>query len=105
MPLLRLCTVEELPSQGKGKRFQPEGLPPVALFLLEGEGELVAVEDRCPHMDAPLHDGLVVRGVVTCNWHMWQFDLRTGDCLLNHRVHLKTWPVRIRNGEVFLASD
>jgi len=48
----------------------------MALFVLEGE--VVCVQAFCPHLEGPLFQGSVAHGEVTCPWHGWRFDLRTG---------------------------
>ena len=40
---------------------------------------LVAVDDRCPHMAAPLSIGTLDGCLVSCPLHSGQFDLSTGD--------------------------
>src|SRR3954467_1364459 len=40
---------------------------------------VVATDDRCPHMSAPLSIGELDGCVVTCPLHEGRFDLRTGD--------------------------
>jgi nitrite reductase/ring-hydroxylating ferredoxin subunit len=45
--------------------------------VVEADGELVAHDAVCPHMLGPL-DGPVEQGAVTCPWHGYRFDLRTG---------------------------
>jgi nitrite reductase/ring-hydroxylating ferredoxin subunit len=42
-------------------------------------GGLVAVDDRCPHMSAPLSLGRLEGCLVDCPLHSGQFDLSTGD--------------------------
>ena len=37
-----------------------------------------AIEDRCPHLGFPLHQGTVESGLVTCHWHHARFDLVSG---------------------------
>ena len=42
-------------------------------------GEVVyAMEDACPHAGYPLHEGDLVGCVITCRFHGWPFDVRTG---------------------------
>lgn len=50
----------------------------IAVFL--NDGVPVATAGRCPHAQGPLHEGEVENGVLTCPWHGWTFDLRTGAC-------------------------
>uniref|UniRef100_A0A7S1TWZ3 Rieske domain-containing protein n=2 Tax=Phaeomonas parva TaxID=124430 RepID=A0A7S1TWZ3_9STRA len=45
----------------------------------DGEGELVALEDRCPHRAAKLSHGSVKNGLLECNYHGWAFDSK-GEC-------------------------
>lgn len=40
---------------------------------------IVAVDDRCPHMSAPLSIGTLEGCVVACPLHEGAFDLRTGE--------------------------
>ena len=40
---------------------------------------IVAVDDRCPHMSAPLSIGALEGCVVACPLHEGRFDLRSGD--------------------------
>jgi nitrite reductase/ring-hydroxylating ferredoxin subunit/uncharacterized membrane protein len=50
----------------------------VPVLLNRLQGEVVALADRCTHRGAPLHEGRVAGGCVTCPWHGSRFDLRTG---------------------------
>lgn len=70
----------------------------LALFRLGGD--LVAIDNACPHASAPLCDGTVQDGKVVCFLHCWQFDLRTGACDVGADWNVRTWPVRVRDGRV-----
>lgn len=48
----------------------------MALFV-DG-GEVLCIQAFCPHLEGPLFQGSVVAGTVTCPWHYWRFDLRSG---------------------------
>jgi len=47
----------------------------VALFLVEGE--VVAIEDLCPHRAGPLSEGHRRGNTIVCPWHQSEFDLKT----------------------------
>ncbi len=47
---------------------------------------------RCPHMLGPLDDAPVVDGAVTCPWHGYRFDVRTGACNGHPGLSLETPP-------------
>lgn len=44
------------------------------LVLFRGCEGLSALEDRCPHRNAPLSAGRVAAGLIECPYHGWQFD-------------------------------
>ena len=63
----------------------------VALF--NRDGELFASDAACPHMGADLSNGDLCGDVLTCAWHAWKFNLKTGEgltrrwaCLKLHRL-------------------
>ncbi len=63
---------------------------------------VLACNNRCPHEGYPLREGsLDERCILTCNWHNWKFDLRNGRNLYGGE-RLRTWPVEIRGGEVWV---
>jgi nitrite reductase/ring-hydroxylating ferredoxin subunit len=49
------------------------------ILLAHTPAGIVAVDDRCPHMSAPLSIGLLDGCVVACPLHEGQFDLCSGD--------------------------
>lgn len=71
------------------------GKDPVALFNVDGQ--VFAVCDRCPHAGAPLADGFVEEGRLTCLWHGWSFPLAP-DTPINDG--LCRYPVRIDGDEI-----
>jgi nitrite reductase/ring-hydroxylating ferredoxin subunit len=76
-----------------GVPFEPlldiEALPPGAMrrvsrgdvdvLLAHTPAGIVATDDRCPHMSAPLSIGELAGCVVTCPLHDGRFDLATGE--------------------------
>lgn len=48
----------------------------IALFRVGGK--IVAIDNACPHEGAPLAQGTIEAGVVTCPWHGWAFNACTG---------------------------
>jgi nitrite reductase (NADH) small subunit len=77
---------------GQGKMVTVSGRH-VALFRL-GE-ELFALDNMCLHRGGPLCDGLVAQGVVTCPWHGWSYQIRTGVMVQDPRVGVSKHDVRI----------
>jgi len=48
------------------------------LLLVQSDGVPFVIENRCPHMDAPLTYASVTKGRIRCPLHGIEFDLRTG---------------------------
>ena len=46
------------------------------IALFSHEGQIRAVDNRCPHMGFPLDRGSVKGCILTCHWHHARFDLR-----------------------------
>ena len=76
-----------------------------AIALFHHEGEVYAVDNRCPHMGFPLTRGTVEEGMVTCHWHHARFELAEGDTLDPWADDVQTFPVDVRDGEVYLDPD
>ena len=76
-----------------------------AIALFSHEGEVYAVDNRCPHMGFPLTRGTLDDGVLTCHWHHARFELEEGDTFDPWADDVQTFPVEIRDGEVYLDPD
>ena len=75
--------------------------------VLELEGELVAHSTVCAHLLGPLGEAPVEDGCVTCPWHGYRFDLRTGRSADGRRLRLAPAPrveVDAASGRVRLVS-
>jgi nitrite reductase/ring-hydroxylating ferredoxin subunit len=74
----------------------------IALFL--HQGEVLACNNRCPHEGYPLVEGaLDADCVLTCHWHNWKFDLRTGATIYGGD-NLRVYPVKVEDGAVWLDT-
>lgn len=72
----------------------------IALFA--HEGEVLACNNRCPHEGYPLVEGaLDASCVLTCHWHNWKFDLRSGATIYGGD-NLRVYPVKVEAGEVYV---
>jgi len=63
------------------------------------EGEVFALDNRCPHEGYPLAQGTLKGRALTCSWHNWKFDVGDGRCTLGGEG-VRTYPVRVRAGQV-----
>jgi nitrite reductase/ring-hydroxylating ferredoxin subunit len=49
-----------------------------AVRLVEVDGEVVPHLTTCPHLGGPLETAEICEGIVTCPWHGYRFDVRSG---------------------------
>lgn len=92
------CELSDIPD-GRGKECVVGGRV-VAVFKLGDD--VIAIDGICPHAGGPLAQGMVCNDIVTCPWHGWQYDLRTGQHRLNPRISVETFPVRVAGGKVYV---
>ncbi len=85
--------------EGRCKIVRAGGIE-IGLFLVTGN--VRAFRNFCPHAGAPIFGGKINGGTVTCPWHGWQFDLRTGAHVANPRCTLDACPVEVAGGMVFV---
>ncbi len=72
------------------------------VLLIATSGKLFAIANRCPHEGYPLSEGTLGSDcVLTCNWHNWKFDLKSGSALIG-RDPVRTYPIEMRGEEIFL---
>ena len=50
----------------------------LTIVLVKLNGEIFALDDRCPHQGGPLSKGTLNDDKLMCPWHCWSFDVRTG---------------------------
>jgi nitrite reductase/ring-hydroxylating ferredoxin subunit len=98
---VRLCAVGEV-GPGELRGFAVAGVTwPVMLTILDGA--LVAFPGVCPHDDVSLVDyGVREDDHVRCRVHGYHFDLRTGRCEHEPRLHLRRYRVTVISGEVWV---
>jgi nitrite reductase/ring-hydroxylating ferredoxin subunit len=72
------------------------------LALYYVNGRVYAVDNRCPHMGFPLNRGSVKDGILTCHWHHARFDLETGGTFDQWADDVRTFPVEIRDGQIYV---
>jgi nitrite reductase/ring-hydroxylating ferredoxin subunit len=73
--------------------------------LAEVAGELATYPALCPHQLGPLADAPVVDGVVTCPWHGYRFNVKTGDCTSGQSCRLGQLPqITLSNANVTLTA-
>jgi nitrite reductase/ring-hydroxylating ferredoxin subunit len=98
-----VCKRGDIPAD----RGWPVRVGEVAIAVFDHAGVLRAVENVCRHVGNPIDDGFVEGGCVTCPWHGWRYDLRTGEHMtfFGRRSGLRTFPVRAQGDDVLVDVD
>jgi len=71
----------------------------------EPDGSFRAMEMGCRHQNADLTRGNIKDDVVTCTWHGWQYDLRTGECLRGSGSRLRHYLCRVEDGYIWISAQ
>jgi nitrite reductase/ring-hydroxylating ferredoxin subunit len=73
------------------------------LTLAHCDGRFYATQAHCLHMGGPLGAGRLEGCVLSCPWHGWQYDVRTGENEFDRALALDTYEVRVEDGDVKVA--
>lgn len=107
-PWFAACRTEDVPENGgvcvKYKDNQ------IALFYFTRKNEWYATQNECPHRrQMALSRGMIgAQGdepKIACPFHKKTFSLATGECLSGDECSIKTYPVRVENGKVYIRVE
>ena len=73
-----------------------------AIAVFFHDGQVYAVDNRCPHMGFPLERGSVKDGILTCHWHHARFELSSGGTFNPFADDVRTFPVQVVDGQVWV---
>jgi nitrite reductase/ring-hydroxylating ferredoxin subunit len=82
---------------GTGMTCDVQGTP-VAVFNVDGQ--FCAIHNTCVHRGGPLGEGELEGQIVTCPWHGWQYDVKTGQSPVNPAASVKTFPCKVEGSDV-----
>jgi len=94
-----LGSIEKVPL-GQGFCFIVDGQE-IAVFR-QRDGRVFATQNRCPHKQGPLCEGIIGNGEVVCPLHAHRFDMAKGDGSEKHEC-VKTYKVSVNAGQIVLA--
>ena len=97
---IEIGTVDDIPRQGS--RVVRTAAGDIALFRTL-EGEVFALQDKCPHKGGPLSQGIVSGKRVACPLHDWKIALDTGIAVAPDEGCAARFPVKVTDGKVSLS--
>ena len=97
---IEIGTIDAIPRRGARCVNTPTGK--IAVFRTQ-EDQVFAIENRCPHRHGTMSEGIVHGASVTCPLHSWVFDLATGKALGADEGQVRTYPIDLVDGRIFMA--
>jgi nitrite reductase (NADH) small subunit len=95
-----VCRVEDIPVLGARRVARERGVD-VAVFR-NGEDQVFALLDRCPHKGGPLSQGIVFGTSVACPLHNWTIGLDDGKARAPDEGCTQRFSCRVDGGNVLL---
>lgn len=100
MAFQRACNITDLvPGQALKVDLAGQGV----LLIKDGD-QVHASSSVCIHRGGDLSSGEMQGSIITCPLHFWKFDLNDGICVQVPSVKLKTFPVKLENGLVWVDA-
>jgi nitrite reductase (NADH) small subunit len=105
---IKACEAADVPEDG-GSCVLING-EQIAIFNFTRRGEWYATQNLCPHkMQMALSRGMIGSSndepKVACPFHKKTFSLQSGECLSGDDYQIKTYPVKVDNGIVFIGIE
>jgi nitrite reductase/ring-hydroxylating ferredoxin subunit len=70
----------------------------IAVFNVDGT--FYAIDNTCVHRGGPLGEGELEGDVVTCPWHAWQYNVKTGISITNPSAAVKSYQVKVEGPDI-----
>ena len=91
--------IDDIPI-GQAKAFQVQQK---IVGVFNCDGELLAMDDICPHAGASLSAGYLEGETVSCPWHAWRFNVRDGTWCDNPKLKVDAYEVRVVDGRILIG--
>jgi nitrite reductase (NADH) small subunit len=104
------CHVEDVPQDGGAcVNLEQEQ---IAVFNFSHRGEWYATQNECPHkQQMVLSRGMIgsageqCEPKLACPFHKKTFSLLTGECLSGDPYRIRTYPIKVKEGKVFIGME
>ena len=88
--------------EGNMKLVSIQGTP---ILLIMQQGQIFAINNRCPHMACSFSGGTLDGLVIICPCHDWRFDLITGEYEEAPGFKLTKYDWKIKSGKIWVKLD
>lgn len=93
-------TISDVPQ--RGARCVKNGDMTIAIFRT-ADDRIFALEDKCPHKNGPLSQGIVHDGCVTCPLHNWVVSLENGKAQGADEGEATSFPIKLDGEKIFIS--
>jgi nitrite reductase/ring-hydroxylating ferredoxin subunit/multimeric flavodoxin WrbA len=105
MAFIKVCSLSELPNNSQ--KIVPLGPHKIALFHFNNE--ISAIANACLHKAGPLGLGLVENKYdglyVTCPWHGWEYNIRTGSAPPGYKDQQAVFEVKVEGDDILISEQ
>ena len=99
MSEIRVARLDDLPA-GQPTLVEAEN---TRIVLVRVADAVYACDDICGHHGGPLSEGRLSGTRLSCPWHGWMYDVRTGECMMPSRGgRIPSYAVRVDAGDVWV---
>lgn len=70
------------------------------LAVFNVDGMYHVIDNTCVHRGGPLGEGDVEGDVVTCPWHGWEYNVKTGACVNNPAAKVMAYEVKVEGDDI-----
>jgi 3-phenylpropionate/trans-cinnamate dioxygenase ferredoxin component len=71
-----------------------------AIAVFNVDGTFYAIDNTCVHRGGPLGEGELEGDLVTCPWHAWQYNVKTGVSTSNPSASVKSYQVKVEGSDI-----
>lgn len=74
----------------------------MSVGVLHHNGNWIALRNSCLHRGGPVLTGCIEGNTITCPWHGFQYDVMTGELLVDPSAKLDTFAVTIKDDQIHI---
>ena len=99
---VKVCETTDM-QEGYARITQLTAKERVAVFL--HEGKLSAISNACAHQNGPLGEGKIIRCLVTCPWHGFQYDVTNGSSPAPFTEKVPTYNLKVEGNTILVDRN
>ena len=123
MPEKEILVAEASELNEGERKIVPFGDTGIGVYRVKGK--FYAYQNLCAHQGGPACEGLLMPKVeevigadktyqqmrfnyeewhIICPWHAWEYDLATGEFVVNRQIRLKKYEVVEKDGKIYVLA-